>query len=249
MKKILIPISIILGIAAGVFMFAASRGQAEADNGFSLVREAGSVRYKESADQDYADMPADEISLPAGSFVQTSEGAFARIFLPDNSLISLSENTEVQVVWDDSTVSIQQLVGKTWNRVQSVTSGGEFTVETPSAVAAVRGTIFGVDVIDSETSVYVTEGDVDVTRFLLREGVKRPDQTISLTGNEHADVLPEGQLQKRPVRDDEKTRLWFRRNRAIDQIFERLRSEDPVNLRRRLMLELSDFEARGRNAF
>jgi len=41
--------------------------------------------------------------------------------------------------------------------------GSSMTVSTPTAVAGVRGTKFGVEAIESETNVYVYEGIVDVT--------------------------------------------------------------------------------------
>ncbi|WP_162530064.1 FecR family protein [Stappia sp. BW2] len=60
---------------------------------------------------------------------------------------------------------------------------GPFQVRTPHAIAAVRGTIYAVDVGPERTSVFVVRGHVSVSR---------PDgsDTVLLAAGEGADVAP-----------------------------------------------------------
>ena len=64
-----------------------------------------------------------------------------------------------------SQIVLYQRVGRTFNRVQSLSgSASRFEIETPAAVASVRGTEFTVVVDpDGATGLGVTEGWVDVT--------------------------------------------------------------------------------------
>lgn len=50
-------------------------------------------------------------------------------------------------------------------------SRGRFQIQTPHAIASVRGTIWAVDVTATRTSVFVQQGVVAVTRPGSREGV------------------------------------------------------------------------------
>lgn len=48
---------------------------------------------------------------------------------------------------------------------------GPFQIRTPQAIAAVRGTVYIVDVSDNKTSVFVTRGEVSVSRLDGSEAV------------------------------------------------------------------------------
>jgi hypothetical protein len=82
---------------------------------------------------------------------------------PDNTLLRLDENTSL-VLTDRSPGKPEPtlLDGKTWANVKRIVQGGTgFGVRTPTAVAAVRGTVFRVDGADSSSSVRLYEGKVD----------------------------------------------------------------------------------------
>lgn len=48
--------------------------------------------------------------------------------------------------------------------IEVVPGSGPFQIQTPHAIAAVRGTVYVVDVTDDMTAVFVREGEVSVSR-------------------------------------------------------------------------------------
>ena len=48
--------------------------------------------------------------------------------------------------------------------IEVAPGSGPFQIRTPHAIAAVRGTVYAVDVTGSSTAVFVTEGEVAVSR-------------------------------------------------------------------------------------
>src|SRR3989344_4101631 len=119
---------------------------------FTLVAPQGQVEYKSSLDDSYSVLPEGEIELNSGSFVKTL-GYPAEVVFSNNNSLSIDTDTEVQVVDEDESTIITQFFGRTWHRITSLTGTAEYQVETPTAVAAVRGTKFAVIFVkDSEES-------------------------------------------------------------------------------------------------
>lgn len=83
---------------------------------------------------------------------------------PDNTLLRLDENSKMVLTNRVAGKPEPTLLGgKTWANVKKIGQGGTgFGVRTPTAVAAVRGTVFGVSASDSASSVKLYEGNVDV---------------------------------------------------------------------------------------
>jgi len=83
---------------------------------------------------------------------------------PDNTLLRLDENSKL-VLADrvQGKPEPSLLVGKAWANVKKIGQGGTgFGVRTPTAVAAVRGTVFNIDGNADSTKVKLYEGKVDV---------------------------------------------------------------------------------------
>src|ERR1051325_8899288 len=80
--------------------------------------------------------------LANGDFVRTMNGR-ANILFTDQSVITLSEGTTVQIqermLAGSVSRRITQYIGNLWFNITKVT-GTETTLETPTAVAAIRGT-------------------------------------------------------------------------------------------------------------
>jgi hypothetical protein len=91
-------------------------------------------------------------------------------------VIGLSDGSQA-VIAPKSTVILNELTGtprslfniiKGKTRIQIEKRGGQpnpYKVNTPTAVIAVRGTIFDVEVAEEETQVYLIEGEVAVTNL------------------------------------------------------------------------------------
>jgi FecR protein len=154
--------AIVLVIAvAAVFYFAhpasAAIGNLNIYGGsVSIVRGNGTVQGATGAEI-YLD---DEISVAPGSRVS--------IILKDGTEVRLEAGTKITV--SDITYNGQKLSsavfdlqsGKAWSHVQPVAQGGSFKVETPTVVATVRGTNFGVSYDGTESDIYVATHAVEV---------------------------------------------------------------------------------------
>jgi hypothetical protein len=109
--------------------------------------------------------------IKASTRVRTGPDAAAQLAFFDGSTTDLASNTEVSVAQMSSRrkgggkiIVLQQRLGQTYHRVQPLLDAdSRFEVETPSAVASVRGTEFALDVgADGATLVVVVEGLVNV---------------------------------------------------------------------------------------
>lgn len=93
-------------------------------------------------------------------------GAATRLELryPDNTLLRLDENSRL-VLADRRPGKPEPslLVGKAWANVKKIGQGGTgFGVRTPTAVAAVRGTVFDIGGNSDSSRVKLYEGKVEV---------------------------------------------------------------------------------------
>jgi hypothetical protein len=107
--------------------------------------------------------------LVAGDVIKTFKGGRLVLGLMDGSQAIISEKTTVEIVdLSQSPRTIFNLLrGKTRIKIEKV--GGRpnpYRVNTPTAVIAVRGTLFDVLVTDMETQVFVHEGEVAVSNLV-----------------------------------------------------------------------------------
>jgi hypothetical protein len=101
-----------------------------------------------------------EMSLGEEDRVRTLDGE-ATLLFSDTIITSLEPYTEISIKEiSESNVAISQSKGSTWNKFLSITGIKSFDIETPSTVATVRGTEFGIDVSETEEAVMVAEGVV-----------------------------------------------------------------------------------------
>lgn len=115
---------------------------------------------------------SDVTEVYAGDRIRTGPQAAVTIHFPDGSWTELGANTELTIVelrlrrdGGSRTVFLRQWLGRTENYVHPMPAASSlFKVETPSGIAAVRGTRFVVEVTsEGLTHLEVTEGEVDVT--------------------------------------------------------------------------------------
>ena len=103
-----------------------------------------------------------EVILSLNDKVKTLDGT-ATIILYETIISELEPNTEVSIKsLTESNVALKQESGSTWNKFTAITGIGSYEIETPTTVATVRGTSFGVNV--EEDVVLVGEGKVNVKK-------------------------------------------------------------------------------------
>jgi hypothetical protein len=224
--QIVFVVVIILGIVLAIIAFWPKNKAVESKStNFVLIKEKGEVEYKVKDNGNYIGFTGDEISIPTGSTVKTKLDALAHILMPDNSLISLDKDTELKVDITDAGNKFNQLVGSTWHRVEKVASGS-YQVNTPNALATVRGTIFGVElsaIPDELTGVYVVESKVDVESKIDDSLTElTPKQLIEIGSEKIGKIIRKGILI-----DPGGQGRWYVRNYYIDQLWkEGLKLED-----------------------
>ncbi len=85
----------------------------------------------------------------AGEVIKTRENSRAQILMNDGSFVRLNHNTtlELKQKGKKKTNRLKLLIGNLWAKVKKRDSGLE--IETPSAVAAIKGTELEVEVLKS----------------------------------------------------------------------------------------------------
>jgi hypothetical protein len=128
--------------------------------------------------------------VKAGDQISTGSLSSVTLNLTDGSTIALESETKITIVQLDvnqdggsQTVVLRQEVGRTYYHVEPLQDpDARFEIETPTAVVAVRGTSFAVNVAaDGTTQVKVDAGIVDVTG---------EDTTVSVPAGQTTEVKP-----------------------------------------------------------
>jgi hypothetical protein len=166
--KILILVPV-LAVSLGLFACGSKVAAFSPLTVLSIV--GGSVHVLTSGSNDWID-GKEGVVLETGYKIKTDTGSKAIITFFDGSVIELSGDTEIsldQLVNKSSsspkTIQIGQKIGETTSRVvKLVDSASRYEVDTPSGVAAVRGSIMVVNVaVDGTTQVYNVEGTISLT--------------------------------------------------------------------------------------
>src|SRR5258708_589971 len=169
-KNFLIAAAIILliGVFVGIF-FLLSKNKTFPLTFPNLSQSPQKLKVVESGvtltrDNQNTDLTKDsETSLNVGDKVVTNNTGTAVILYGEGTNVKLSSNT--RVTFDGGTNLIEDL-GKVYVRFKKVLGGSEdFSVETPTMVATVRGTAFASIIKkDLDPKIIVTEHEVEVTQ-------------------------------------------------------------------------------------
>ncbi len=211
---------------------------------FTLYRLSGEVFYKKEGDNNFSTVKEEKIKIPNKTTVKTVNGK-AYVLFEDTSVITLKENTEIIVKVEDKNVSVMQMFGKTYHRVETLLTGKTYEVRTPTTLAAVRGTKFAVsyDVAKKETKIAVTESKVavkDVEDMMSTSTISLEEFTLVEEGNTATINSVENSRSKdRPVtlskieNEDEMKKMVDEEVR-LDEVFETLKSSDQELFKERL---------------
>jgi len=123
--------------------------------------------------------------LSQESSLKTGEESRAEISFQDGSVARVDQNSELGFTELASDAKNQRVegrlaVGKLWANVKKL--GGKnssFKTQTTTAVAAVRGTVFRLNLLpDSTTELYVYEGEVTVKPFWAKAKPSWPPKEV-----------------------------------------------------------------------
>ena len=150
--------------------------------------------------------------ISVGNSVKTYPGSEASIVFFGSSILRLGENTtltlsELDIKKEGKKVSLKQDTGRVWNKVIKLSGIEEYSLETPDAVATIRGTAFDSWIRDNLTGILVVENRVNVTG-------KITGKFTEINENEEADVAADS-LTVKPLAEDS----WIRKNKEKDEQF------------------------------
>jgi hypothetical protein len=182
----------------------------------------GPVEWKAKASAKYASVSASSQEVQVGDEIRTGPGGTVMLELPDGSYMVVAENTTLTIQqYGNSSLNnfINLMLGKVRFYIQKF--GGKpnpYQVGTPTALIAVRGTTFEVNVDDASfTEVRVFEGRVAV------ESVGLPDREVILEPGRKTLVRP-GEYPLMPVNNDE----VLLRNRVLKVVRKDTPADDPA---------------------
>jgi len=148
--------------------------------------EVLSVLVEKKAGEEWLELISGD-QLKNGDIVKTDSSGLANIYFPDGSVIRLDSNSQIVISeadYDEDSktlkLKIKLLAGRVWSKIfELATNESYWEVETANAVAAVRGTAFGVEYINDETVVIGWENTVEVEAIDVYSGRKLGVATVS----------------------------------------------------------------------
>jgi hypothetical protein len=179
-----VPISLLLLLAAGGSIsiiatvgFPAQPSALASQCTFSVLSGSAEVQLPGS---DTWQEAVDGSVLAAGTRVKTASDSYAMLTFFEGSSLKLEPGTDVEIsriegaAGRSTDIVLKQWLGRTWSRVvKKLDAGTRYEIQTPSAHALVRGTLFEIEVDEtSATTVRTIEGLVSV--FAQNEEVFLP---------------------------------------------------------------------------
>ena len=127
-----------------------------------IVSLQGKGEYREAAEPRWRDAKLRQ-RLAEGHFVRTGDSSRMAVLLTDQTQVRLAANSMIQIkqVGDnrDRSTVLNQSAGRSWTQSKNVPN--RLTVETPSALAAIRGTDWELVVdADGTSTLTVLSGEV-----------------------------------------------------------------------------------------
>jgi hypothetical protein len=188
-----------------------------------------------------------------GDRVRTGKGSRLELELPDGSFLRFDENTSFTILAsgyrekeERRDIRVRMLLGKAWARVSRFLLGrGRFSIETPTAVAGVRGTVYRLNLNqDRSATVKVYDGEVEVRRRQEDQAAGGPgalkephpvsgphpvsmEQWVYIVGAlQQIDIRPDGTAAP-PFRFDIEADLndWVRWNQMRDEKIREMREK------------------------
>ncbi len=216
MMKIILGL-VAIGALIGLASFVPSSKKGTQD--IIVFVESGNVFTKENSEGTYTPLTEKKVLVANGSYVKTEKG-LAHVVFPNNAVTSLGENAEMRVLYSDTGISITQLLGDTYHRIQTLASGKSYEVRTPGTLAAVRGTKFAVsyNAKAKKAKVAVTENTVLVSRPNATGTTPVSVQVGSLAGvDENLPLTASKAVSISLTKNDTSIKNWLDRNTLLDQ--------------------------------
>ncbi len=148
--------------------------------------------------------------VKAGDVIATDPDSTATIQFGDIAILSLRSNSSITVsniILSNSKIDIQQHLGKTFNKIRK---NSNYTIATPTVVAAVRGTSFAlnVDKDTGKTRLSVLSGTVGISKSEGQQTSKiRLPEEMRVNEGFGIDIVPDATLSPSALAVEEKNEL------------------------------------------
>ena len=153
----------ILILAAGTAASAADKPSSAA----CVYKYSGDVQLLEPGTTSWL-IVTGAVPLKEGTRLKTGAGASCELLAGDGTFINLYENSETVVETlklepETRNYSFNFIRGRIlWLAAKALHKTSNFTIKTPSAVCAVRGTDFTIDVSSETSEIGLFEGELDI---------------------------------------------------------------------------------------
>src|SRR5574341_661629 len=174
------------GLAGGAATATVAATPTSAARSAQLSELQNTVEAREAEDVVWR-AAAEGQQIAAGGRVRTGEAARAKVSLSDGTTVRLAPTTEFVLAEfspqpADPVTRLQLAAGKMWVIVTQALSGGSFEIETPSGVAAVRGSMMS-------TEFYRADGRMIVTCLEGQCHLQSPSgKFVDLTGGQQSGI-------------------------------------------------------------
>lgn len=279
MKKIYYIVIVLLLVGAGVLFFANhSKAPSTAPDENANVAVDATSTVQASMVQPWVEVLKSTVQvqngenwenlqtgdeLGDGMVIKTDEAGLAEIHMPDGSAIRLDSSSQIVLdiaQYDENSdtlkVKIKLSAGRVWSKiVELVTTESYWEVQTTNAVAAVRGTSFGMEYAGDETQIIGSENTVEVSAFdpetgeSLGQAPVTERKFLTIKRDVLKNLRDKRALLSAEVKDvgaDFEGRPWIKRAFNSDQLLNRRIEElkaqgmDRAEIRRTLRRELSE---------
>ncbi|OGK09644.1 MAG: hypothetical protein A2Y63_03120 [Candidatus Riflebacteria bacterium RBG_13_59_9] len=157
-----------------------------------IVRIAGSVEIQRTTEGDPVAAKLGD-KLFAGEVLQVKKGGKVQLCFPPNTLVLLKENSVLalsELTPERRTATFLTAGQMIANLQEALSPGSSFEVETPTALAIVRGTVFEIEIDEP-----VKEGEMPTVRFYGHRGqvdIMFAEEVLQLEPGSLIQLAPDG---------------------------------------------------------
>ena len=160
-----------------------------------------------------------QTNVDENDIIKTGPDSSAQLIIYESVLITLESNTQVTLAdLKKDNIQVSQQAGSTWNKFTKLNGVTGYTLTTPTSVAAVRGTEFGLN----NDRLIVAEGTV---------ALDAQGQKLDVAGDEKAEISTHGAQKKELTSDDMEymiTRLEIQRKQLQQLRTRELEKHDSI---------------------
>ncbi len=219
------------GIVIGLLSIASQAAEKEPMGAVTFL--IGDVDIQECGETEWGDAELEQSTYEKDK-VKTQEESRCEVTLTDEKILRIGEKTVFEMVREpDGKEKVGVKSGKVWMNIRSLVDKERLQVQTPTAVAAIRGTVYRLSCDANHSKYWVYDGSVAVTPF-KEDGKTLEDSTFTVNAGEEFTVIKDFEEYKRQQekalrefkqREKEEFKDFMRRQREALEKFRREEEE------------------------